>query len=76
MKNKILYIMLLALGTFIGLDSIFHISHGKEWWAGVPGFFALLAVIGGLMMAFGARFLSEKWLARKEDYYTVEEDDE
>lgn len=69
MKRIPVIVSLVLLVIFIIADLWFHLTHGDGWWAGIPGFFALFAGLGCLVIIVTTGLLGRRWLLRKEDYY-------
>ncbi len=62
------------LGLFVAYD-VFTPRHELHFWGDrVRGFWALFALLGGLVMAKGMKGLGHLWLMKPEDFYDREED--
>ncbi len=69
MKKRSVLLLLALLVVFAAIDLGLGLSHGEEWWAKVPAFFALLGGLGCFAIILIAKALGRFWLTRKEDYY-------
>ena len=68
MKKKII-LVIIFIAVFMLLDQVFHLTHGKGWWAQVPAFFAFLGFLGGLLIFFLGKIVISALLHRNENYY-------
>ena len=68
MNLKLITTVILLI-LFVAIDIVFGLTHGDDWWADIPGFFAVLAIFGCGGIIIIAKILGDKWLRRKEDYY-------
>lgn len=65
------YRFVFALAVVLSLAVGFMIPEGElhGWWGMVPGFFALFAFVGCILLIVVAKFLGGLFLYQREDYY-------
>ena len=76
MKVRLLALSLLLLALSAGWDLLVKGFEGGEMaWLKLPGFFALLGLVGCIGLILISKLLGHLWLQRPEDYYEREERD-
>lgn len=76
MKRNWLVLVLMMLGVSFGGDLLSRDGEYGVWWYPVPGFFALLGLLGCIAIVVVSKLLGHYWLQRGEDYYGDDEANE
>ncbi|MFH1088081.1 MAG: hypothetical protein V1737_05815 [Chloroflexota bacterium] len=74
--KRILIMTLAAVLLSIIIDLSLHRGKGDFPWSSVPGFFALFGLVGCVALIVVSKWLSHRWLQRREDYYDRNDADE
>ncbi|MBI2866392.1 MAG: hypothetical protein HYX99_03415 [Chloroflexi bacterium] len=71
-----LVLVMATLGISVWGDLLARAGEYGEWWYPIPGFFALLGLLGCVAIVVVSKLLGRYWLQRREDYYGDERADE
>ncbi len=63
-------VALFAAGAIFGRP-----EHPHVWLERIPGFYAFFALAGTALLVLGFRAFGERWLQRRESYYTGQSDE-
>ena len=75
MRRRLL-VILIVLIALVFIDLLWRESHGHFAWSGIPAFYALLGLIGCVVIVLISKWLGHHWLQKKHDYYEEERLDE
>jgi len=76
MRSVWLAVVMVALAISVWADLLVRRGEYGEWWYPVPGFFALLGLLGCIAIVVVSKLLGHYWLQRGEDSYRDDETDE
>ncbi|MBI2918868.1 MAG: hypothetical protein HYY01_12870 [Chloroflexi bacterium] len=69
MKSTWLVLVVVTLVLTVSGDILTRKGEYGQWWYPVPGFFALLGLLGCMAIVVVSKLLGRYWLQRREDYY-------
>ncbi len=76
MKRILLILVLATIGISVLSDLMVRRGEYGEWWYAVPGFFALMGLLGCMAIVVISKLLGHYWLQKREDYYGQDEADD